>query len=139
MNKIKLENTNGELTMREMEILEELKISILQIKNASLDKRSELISQKYQNYLQEQKNIQKASANTFPTINSSNQSAVIEHEATTGKINEQVLYFLQSRGMSVDDSVSLVLAGYCRDIFSNLPFEFAVEAKSLLSLKIEGF
>ena len=77
-------------------------------------------------------------ANTFPYIQVNNSTAKIEHEASTSKIGEeQIFYFLQ-RGISMEESVSLIISGFCRDVFTELPMEFAVEADKLLSLKLEG-
>jgi Fe-S cluster assembly protein SufB len=77
-------------------------------------------------------------ANTFPYIQIQNPSARIEHEASTSKIGEdQIFYFLQ-RGISLEDAVSLMISGFCKDVFSELPMEFAVEADRLLNLKLEG-
>jgi Fe-S cluster assembly protein SufB len=77
-------------------------------------------------------------ANTFPYIQVHTSTAKIEHEASTSKIGEeQIFYFLQ-RGISMEDSVSLIISGFCRDVFTELPMEFAVEADKLLSLKLEG-
>jgi Fe-S cluster assembly protein SufB len=77
-------------------------------------------------------------ANTFPYIQVNNSTAKIEHEASTSKIGEeQIFYFLQ-RGISMEEAVSLIISGFCRDVFTELPMEFAVEADKLLSLKLEG-
>src|SRR6476469_6148108 len=77
-------------------------------------------------------------ANTFPYIQVSNSTAKIEHEASTSKIGEeQIFYFLQ-RGISVEEAVSFIISGFCRDVFNELTMEFAVEADKLLSLKLEG-
>ena len=77
-------------------------------------------------------------ANTFPYIQVNNSTARIEHEASTSKIGEeQIFYFLQ-RGISVEEAVSFIISGFCRDVFTELPMEFAVEADKLLSLKLEG-
>lgn len=77
-------------------------------------------------------------ANTFPYIQVNNSTAKIEHEASTSKIGEeQIFYFLQ-RGISMEDAVSFIISGFCRDVFTELPMEFAVEADKLLSLKLEG-
>lgn len=77
-------------------------------------------------------------ANTFPYIQVNNSTAKIEHEASTSKIGEeQIFYFLQ-RGISMEDAVSFIISGFCRDVFTELPMEFAVEAGKLLSLKLEG-
>ncbi len=77
-------------------------------------------------------------ANTFPYIQVNNSTARIEHEASTSKIGEeQIFYFLQ-RGISIEEAVSFIISGFCRDVFTELPMEFAVEADKLLSLKLEG-
>lgn len=80
----------------------------------------------------------KSQANTFPYIQVSNSTAKIEHEASTSKIGEeQIFYFLQ-RGINMEEAVSLIISGFCKDVFTELPMEFAVEADKLLSLKLEG-
>ena len=77
-------------------------------------------------------------ANTFPYIQIQNLSAKIEHEASTSKIGEdQIFYFLQ-RGIGLEEAVSLMISGFCKDVFNELPMEFAVEADRLLNLKLEG-
>lgn len=77
-------------------------------------------------------------ANTFPYIQIQNPSAKIEHEASTSKIGEeQIFYFLQ-RGISLENAVSLMISGFCKEVFNELPMEFAVEADRLLNLKLEG-
>ena len=80
----------------------------------------------------------KSQSNTFPYIQAYNSTAKIEHEASTSKVGEeQIFYFLQ-RGISMEDSVSLIISGFCKDVFTELPMEFALEADKLLSLKLEG-
>ena len=77
-------------------------------------------------------------ASTFPYIQSQNSTATIEHEASTSKISEdQIFYFLQ-RGISAEDAVSMIVNGFCKDVFNQLPMEFASEADKLLSLKLEN-
>ena len=78
------------------------------------------------------------SANTFPYIESENDTAVIAHEATTSSISEDQLFYLRSRGISEEDAASLVVKGFCKDVFKKLPMEFSVEAVKLLELKLEG-
>jgi len=79
-----------------------------------------------------------SNANTFPFITVNNSTAKIEHEASTSKIGEeQIFYFLQ-RGISVEKGVELMISGFCRDVFMELPLEFAAEADRLLTLKLEG-
>ncbi|MGH9899542.1 MAG: Fe-S cluster assembly protein SufB [Pyrinomonadaceae bacterium] len=77
-------------------------------------------------------------ANTFPYIEVQNNSARVEHEATTSRISEEQLFYLMQRGLSQEDSVSLIINGFCKDVFRELPMEFAVEAQKLLGLKLEG-
>jgi len=77
------------------------------------------------------------SANTFPYIEVSNASSVVEHEASTSKINDEILFYFQSRGFSREDAVSLVVNGFCRDVITKLPLEFAAEAQKLLMIKLE--
>lgn len=80
----------------------------------------------------------KCGANTFPYIESKNNSASIEHEATTSKIGEDQIFYLQQRGLSEEDAISMIINGFCKDVFRELPLEFAVEAQKLLGIKLEG-
>jgi Fe-S cluster assembly protein SufB len=77
-------------------------------------------------------------ANTFPYIEVMNNTAKVEHEATTSRISEDQLFYLQQRGLSQEDSVSLIINGFCKEVFRELPMEYAVEAQKLLGLKLEG-
>lgn len=81
---------------------------------------------------------QSCEANTFPYIEVMNNSARVEHEATTSKISEEQLFYLQQRGISQEDAVSLIINGFCKEVFRELPMEYAVEAQKLLGLKLEG-
>jgi Fe-S cluster assembly protein SufB len=67
-----------------------------------------------------------------------NTSAQVEHEATTSKIGEDQIFYLNQRGISTEDAVSMIVNGYCKEVFKELPMEFAVEAQNLLSLSLEG-
>jgi Fe-S cluster assembly protein SufB len=78
------------------------------------------------------------SANTFPYIEVTNPSAKVEHEATTSKIGEEQLFYFQQRGIPAEDAISMIINGFCKDVFRELPMEFAVEATRLLGLKLEG-
>jgi Fe-S cluster assembly protein SufB len=79
-----------------------------------------------------------SSANTFPYIEVENSSSQIEHEASISKIGEeQIFYFLQ-RGINIEQAISLIISGFCREVFIELPMEFAMEADKLLNLKLEG-
>jgi len=80
----------------------------------------------------------KSEANTFPYIEVMNASARVEHEATTSKISEDQLFYLQQRGIPQEDAVSLIINGFCKEVFRELPMEYAVEATKLLGLKLEG-
>ncbi len=80
----------------------------------------------------------RAQANTYPYIQVQNESAKVEHEASTSKIGEDQLFYLAQRGISAEDAVSMMISGFCKDVFNQLPMEFAVEADKLLSLKLEG-
>jgi Fe-S cluster assembly protein SufB len=80
----------------------------------------------------------KCGAHTFPYIEVKNPTARVEHEATTSKISEDQLFYLQSRGLSPEDAVSMVVNGFCKDVFKELPMEFAVEAQKLLGVSLEG-
>ena len=80
----------------------------------------------------------RASANTFPYIQVQNNTAKVEHEASTSKIGEDQLFYFLQRGISAEDAVSMIISGFCKDVFNKLPMEFAVEADRLLSLKLEG-
>ncbi len=77
-------------------------------------------------------------ANTFPYIQVQNNSAKVEHEATTSKIGEDQLFYFASRGIDAEEAVSMIINGFVKDVFTQLPMEFAVEAGRLLGLKLEG-
>jgi Fe-S cluster assembly protein SufB len=77
-------------------------------------------------------------AHTFPYIDVKNNSAKVEHEATTSKIGEDQLFYFQSRGIDNEQAVSMIINGFVKDVFTHLPMEFAVEASKLLGLKLEG-
>lgn len=79
-----------------------------------------------------------AEANTFPYIQVHNNTAKVEHEASTSKIGEDQLFYFSQRGISAEDAISMMISGFCKDVFNQLPMEFAVEADRLLSLKLEG-
>ncbi|MBD2279777.1 MULTISPECIES: Fe-S cluster assembly protein SufB [Nostocales] len=79
-----------------------------------------------------------AQANTFPYIQVQNNTGKVEHEASTSKIGEDQLFFFAQRGISSEDAISMMISGFCKDVFNQLPMEFAVEADKLLSLKLEG-
>ena len=80
----------------------------------------------------------KSGANTFPYIEVKNNSAVVEHEASTSRISEDQLFYLQSRGLSQEETISLLVNGFCKDVFKQLPLEFSVEAVKLIEMKLEN-
>jgi Fe-S cluster assembly protein SufB len=80
----------------------------------------------------------KCGAHTFPYIEVRNSSATMEHEASTSKIGEDQLFYCQQRGISAEDAVSMIVNGFCREVFRELPMEFAVEAQKLLGVSLEG-
>jgi Fe-S cluster assembly protein SufB len=77
-------------------------------------------------------------AHTFPYIESENPSAMVEHEATTSKIGEDQIFYLNQRGIETEKAVSLIVNGYCKEVLNQLPMEFAVEAQKLLAVSLEG-
>ena len=79
-----------------------------------------------------------AEANTFPYIQVDNNTSKVEHEASTSKIGEDQLFYFAQRGISEEDAISMLVAGFCKDVLNELPMEFAAEADKLLSLKLEG-
>ena len=74
----------------------------------------------------------------MPYVEVRNPSAQVEHEATTSKISDDQLFYLQQRGLDPESAVSLVVNGFCREVFRELPMEFAVEAQKLLEISLEG-
>lgn len=77
-------------------------------------------------------------AHTFPYLEVSNKTAKVEHEATTSKIGEDILFYCNQRGLSTEDAVQLIINGYCKEVFQHLPMEFAAEAQKLLAVSLEG-
>lgn len=80
----------------------------------------------------------KCGAHTFPYIDVRNSSAIMEHEASTSKIGEDQIFYAQQRGLSAEDAVSMIVNGFCKEVFKELPMEFAVEAQKLLGISLEG-
>jgi len=80
----------------------------------------------------------KCGANTFPYIEVSNNTSRVEHEASTSKISEEQIFYFNQRGISTEDAVNMIINGFCKEVFRELPMEFAVEATRLLGLKLEG-
>ncbi|MCZ6916154.1 MAG: Fe-S cluster assembly protein SufB [Gemmatimonadetes bacterium] len=80
----------------------------------------------------------KCGAHTFPYIDIRNSTAIMEHEATTSKVGEDQIFYCQQRGLDPEDAVSMIVNGFCREVFRELPMEFAVEAQNLLGVTLEG-
>ncbi|HEY6626991.1 MAG TPA: Fe-S cluster assembly protein SufB, partial [Ignavibacteriaceae bacterium] len=80
----------------------------------------------------------KCGAHTFPYLEINNSTAKMEHEATTSKIGEDQIFYLNQRGISTEEAIGLIVNGYCKEVFAELPMEFAVEAQKLLSVSLEG-
>ncbi|MBS0626628.1 MAG: Fe-S cluster assembly protein SufB, partial [Verrucomicrobia bacterium] len=78
------------------------------------------------------------SANTFPYIEVANATSVVEHEASTSKMSEEQLFYLQARGIAKEDAIQMIISGFCKEVIRELPLEFAVEAQKLLALKLEN-
>lgn len=78
------------------------------------------------------------SAHTFPYIDTANSESVVEHEATTSKISDEQLFYIRQRGINPEDAVSLIVNGFCKEVLNELPMEFAVEARELLNISLEG-
>jgi len=80
----------------------------------------------------------KSQANTFPYIQVNNSTSRVEHEASTSKIEEEQLFYFLQRGIDLEEAIALLVSGFCKEVFSELPMEFALEADRLLNLKLEG-
>ena len=80
----------------------------------------------------------KCGAHTFPYIEVANNSATLEHEASTSKIGEDQIFYCKSRGLNAEHAISLIVAGFCKEVFKELPMEFALEAQQLLGISLEG-
>ena len=77
-------------------------------------------------------------AHTFPYIDVNNPTAQVEHEATTTKIGEDQIFYCNQRGLDTEEAVGLIVNGFCKEVFKELPMEFAVEAQKLLGISLEG-
>jgi Fe-S cluster assembly protein SufB len=77
-------------------------------------------------------------AHTFPYFDIKNSTAIVEHEATTSKISEDIMFYCKQRGISQEDAVALIVNGYAKEVLNQLPMEFAVEAQKLLAISLEG-
>ena len=79
-----------------------------------------------------------AGAHTFPSIDVMNSTSILEHEATTSKIADEQLFYCMQRGISEEDAIGLIVSGFCKEVLNELPMEFAVEARALLQVNLEG-
>jgi Fe-S cluster assembly protein SufB len=77
-------------------------------------------------------------AHTFPYVEVKNSTARLEHEASTSKIGEDQLFYCRQRGLSQEEAINLIVNGFCKEVFRELPMEFAVEAQKLLGISLEG-
>ena len=77
-------------------------------------------------------------AHTFQYIEVGNNTATVEHEASTSKIGEDQIFYLKQRGLSAEQAVSMIVSGFCKEVFKELPMEFALEAQQLLGITLEG-
>jgi Fe-S cluster assembly protein SufB len=80
----------------------------------------------------------KCGANTFPYIDVQNPTASVEHEASTSKIGEDQIFYCKQRGLNTENAISMIVNGFCKEVFKELPLEFAVEAQKLLGISLEG-
>jgi Fe-S cluster assembly protein SufB len=80
----------------------------------------------------------KCGAHTFPYLEVKNTSSQVEHEASTSKIGEDQIFYCRQRGIPAEDAVSMIVHGFCKEVFRELPMEFAVEAQKLLGISLEG-
>jgi len=80
----------------------------------------------------------KCGAHTFPYLEIKNTSARVEHEASTSRIGEDQIFYLRQRGLTLEDAINMIVSGFCKEVFRELPMEFAVEAQKLLSVSLEG-
>ena len=80
----------------------------------------------------------RSAAHTYPYMEIRNPGAIVEHEATTSKIGDDQLFYCRQRGLSQEDAVNLIVNGFCKQVFRELPMEFAVEAQNLLNVSLEG-
>ena len=77
-------------------------------------------------------------AHTFPYIESKNKSGIVEHEATTSKVSDEQMFLCRQRGIDPEQAISMIVSGFCKAVFKQLPMEFAVEAGKLLEVSLEG-
>ena len=120
-----------DLTARQVEILSELGLAISDFDYLEYDQIDTLIDTKFEAYLHQNQN--RSTSNAIPTIQTKNTSAIIEHEASIGKVSDDAISYLYSRGFDQQQATSVIISGECREVLAHLPLEFAVEARKLIS------
>jgi nucleoside permease NupC len=121
-----------ELTKREKEILE-----ILEIDPSSLSDQTEITKLIQKNYIIYKKNLSKPSSSAIPKIIVGNTTSTVEHEASVGRVSEKQLFYLRTRGLDQNAAISLIITKNFSEILSNLPLEFAIEARKLIEINLE--
>jgi Fe-S cluster assembly scaffold protein SufB len=121
-----------ELTNREKEILE-----ILEVDLSSFMNKKNLVDKIKSSYKSYKKTISKPSSSAIPKIIISNNSSTVEHEASVGKVSEKQLFYLRTRGLDQNAAISLIITKNFSEILSNLPLEFAIEARKLIEMNLE--
>jgi Fe-S cluster assembly scaffold protein SufB len=122
-----------ELTKREKEILE-----ILVVDPNGFANKKELVKKINSSYKNYKKIISKPSSSAIPNIKVSNNSSTVEHEASVGRVSERQLYYLQTRGLNQNSAISLIITKKFSEILTNLPLEFAIEARKLIEMNLES-
>jgi SUF system FeS cluster assembly, SufBD len=120
-----------DLSNREKEILGILGINL--DGNLTIKKLLDEVKENYKAY---KNNLQKPSSNAFPKIIMGNNTSTVEHEASVGSVSEKQLFYLQSKGLNKNSAISLIVTNNFSEILSNLPLEFAIEAKKLIELNL---
>jgi Fe-S cluster assembly scaffold protein SufB len=121
-----------ELTKREKEILE-----ILEIDPTEFVDKKELVKKIKSSYKSYKKTTSKPSSSAIPEIIVSNNSSTVEHEASVGKVSERKLFYLKTRGLDQNSAISLIITKSFSEILTNLPLEFAIEARKLIEMNLE--
>ena len=132
------------ILLKKLDIYIEIKSILQKIQKNQLEKEEGLktcrakILEAYQKSQKKSQEPAKIWVNTFPIIENSNFSSVIEHEATTSSLSKEQLFYLETRGLNPETAANLVINGFVKEVMQNLPMEFAIEAQNLLKLKLEG-
>ena len=121
----------SELNKRQLEILSELDLRPADFEELDNTQIDQLIDTRFTLYASQNQN--RSISNAIPTITSKNSSAIVEYEASIGKVSDDAMIYLYSRGFDDQQATSLIISGQCREVLSKLPLEFAVEARKLIS------